>query len=677
MSLLDHINSPADLKRLSLRELTRLAQEIRREIMQIVAQTGGHLASNLGAVELTVALHYVLDMPKDKIIWDVGHQTYTHKILTGRRAQLKTLRQWQGLSGFPNREESIYDVFTVGHGSTSISTALGLVCGYAGQREKKNGKQRSLRRAQGASKSAEQSRNTKIVAVIGDASLGGGMALEALNHAGQIKRDLVVILNDNKMGISRSVGALSHYLNRIITMPIYNRIRKDLENLIKRVPRLGTRLFSAAKRLEEGLKNLLVPGILFEELGFRYFGPIDGHNIEEIVPTLRNVLQMEGPVLIHAMTIKGKGYPRAEEVPEKFHGVASNNVLEQPRSKGKSFTQIFSEKLMCLAKKDKRVVAVTAAMTEGTGLDKFAQQFPRRFYDVGMAEAHAVGFAAGLASTGLRPFVAIYSTFLQRAYDQIMHDVCLQNLPVTFCVDRAGIVGEDGATHQGIFDLSYLRHIPNLVVAVPKDGEELRQLLEFALSDMRPIAIRYPKGEPPERKDLFSQDYTSPKIEYGRAEVLRQGKDLAIIALGSMVYPSLEAAQILSSQGLDCAVVNARFVKPFDEILIKRLGVKFKKLIVVEEAVAEGGFGSAVLEFLEKEKIVDVRLARIALPSSFITHAKREFLLERYGLTASGIANKILNEFRHCEPRKRRSNLKREIASSPGGEASHSLRSSQ
>lgn len=625
MSLLETINNPHDLKRLSLRELTELAQEIRREIIQIVTQTGGHLASNLGAVELTVALHYVLDMPKDKIIWDVGHQAYTHKILTGRREQLKTLRQWQGLSGFPNKEESLYDTFTVGHGSTSISTALGLVCGF-------NGRRRS------------NSPRPKVVVVIGDASLGGGMALEALNHAGQIKRDLVVILNDNKMAISRSVGALSHYLNRIITMPIYNRIRKDLENLIKRVPRLGTRLFFAAKRLEEGLKNLLVPGILFEELGFRYFGPIDGHSIEEIVPTLRNVLQLEGPVLIHALTVKGKGFPRAEEIPEKFHGVGSN-ALEQPKPKGKSFTQVFSEKLICLAKRDKRVVAITAAMSEGTGLDKFAQQFPHRFYDVGMAEEHAVGFAAGLANSGLRPFVAIYSTFLQRAYDQIMHDVCLQNLPVTFCLDRAGLVGEDGATHQGIFDLSYLRHIPNLAIMAPKDGEELQQMLEFALSDMRPIAIRYPKGEPPEGKDLFSKGYQSPKIEYGRAEVLRQGKELAIIALGSMVYPSLEAAQLLSFQGLDCAVVNARFVKPLDEILIKRLCVKFKKLIVTEEAVAEGGFGSAVLEFLEKEKIEDVRLARIALPTSFISHAKREFLLERYGLTASGIANRILQEY--------------------------------
>jgi len=628
MGLLASINNPHDLKKLSLPQLERLSQEIRHKIMQTVPRTGGHLASNLGAIELTVALHYCLDAPADKIIWDVGHQAYTHKILTGRQDRMNTLRQWQGLSGFPNREESIYDVFTVGHGSTSISTALGLVCGYAGRNKDK-------KTAAG---------KPKVVVVIGDASLGGGMALEALNHAGQVKRDLVVILNDNKMGISRSVGALSHYLNRIITMPIYNRIRQDLENLIKRVPRVGKRLLLATRRLEEGLKNVLVPGILFEELGFRYFGPIDGHNISEIVPTLRNVMQMEGPVLIHAVTVKGKGYPQAEEVPEKFHGVGSSTP-GQPKVKGATFTQVFSEKLICLAKKDKRIVAITAAMPEGTGLDQFAQRFPRRFYDVGMAEQHAVGFAAGLAQSGLRPVVAIYSTFLQRAYDQIMHEVSLQNLPVVFCLDRAGVVGEDGATHQGVFDLAYLRHIPNLTLLAPKDGEELQQMLAFALSQTRPVAIRYPKQEIPQRGDLFSKNYKSSEIEYGRGELIRPGKNLAILALGSMVYPSLEAAKKVAEQGIDCAVVNARFAKPLDEALIKKLCAKFKRLMVVEEGVAEGGFGAAVLEFLEKENIQDLHLARVALPSGFITHARREFLLEKYGLTASGIADKVIEEY--------------------------------
>ena len=627
MRLLENIKSPAELKKLSLKQLPLLAQEIRQEIIETVARTGGHLASNLGVVELTIALNYVLDTPKDKIIWDVGHQSYTHKILTGRRVRLATLRQWRGLSGFPSREESVYDTFTVGHGSTSISTALGLACAYAAQ-EKQVTKQGGV---------------SKVVAVIGDASLGGGMALEAFNHAGQLKKNLVVIVNDNKMAISKSVGALSHYLNRIITMPIYNRIRRDIENLVKRVPRFGKRLNSLAKRLEESLKNLLVPGILFEEWGFRYFGPIDGHNIEEIVHTLRNVLKIEGPVLIHAVTIKGKGYSRAEAVPEKFHGVSSNAV-DKPRLKRKTFTQVFSEKLVQLARQDKRIVAITAAMPEGTGLDKFARYFPQRFYDVGMAEAHAVGFAAGLAHTGLRPFVAIYSTFLQRSYDQIIHDVCLQNLPVILCLDRAGIVGEDGPTHQGIFDLAYLGHIPNLAVMAPKDGEELEMMLEFALSVCRPLAIRYPKGEIPAKERLFSAGYKPSRIQYGKGEILCEGNNIAVMALGSMVYPSLEAAKQLAARGVRCSVVNARFVRPLDELLIKKLCAKFETVVVVEEGVSTGGFGSAVLEFLEKENIQGVHLKRIALPCTFIPHAKREFLLERYGLTASSIVRAVLDE---------------------------------
>ncbi|MFC1699208.1 1-deoxy-D-xylulose-5-phosphate synthase [Candidatus Omnitrophota bacterium] len=625
MSLLENITSPQDLKKLEPAQLEKLSQEIRRMIIATVTSTGGHLASNLGAVELTVALHYVLNTPQDKIIWDVGHQAYTHKILTGRRPKFSTLRQWQGISGFPNKDESVYDVFTVGHGSTSISTALGLVCGYGCARPPR----------------------PKAVVVIGDASLGGGMALEALNHAGQLKRDLVVILNDNKMGISKSVGAIAHYLNRILTMPIYNRARKDLENLIEKVPRFGKRLNNLARRLEESLKSLLVPGILFEELGFRYFGPIDGHNIEEIVHTLRNVLPLEGPALIHAVTVKGKGYSQAEEVPEKFHGVSSNSSgKEKPPLSGKSYTGAFSDKLICLAKKNRKVVAVTAAMPEGTGLDKFAQHFPRRFYDVGMAEQHAVGFAAGLAQAGLRPVVAIYSTFLQRAYDQIMHDVCLQDLPVVFCLDRAGVVGADGATHQGIFDLAYLRPIPNLTVAAPKDGRELEQLLEFALSFTHPMVIRYPKDTVPDNKsrDLFAQDYQPAGIEYGQAEFLRAGRDLAIIGLGSMVYPSLEAARILSAQGVNCAVINARFVQPLDAVMIKRLGAEFRQIITVEEGVAEAGFGAAILEFLEKENLQKVRLKRIALPASFLPHAQRSFLLDRYGLTAAGIAKVAIEE---------------------------------
>jgi len=624
MNLLDHINTPNDLKRLPLRQLPRLAQEIRQQILQTVAMTGGHLASNLGAVELTIALHYILDTPRDKIIWDVGHQVYTHKILTGRRDRLATLRQWQGLSGFPNRDESIYDTFTTGHGSTSISTALGLACAYDAQKQ-----------------GSAPVPLPKIVVVIGDASLGGGMAFEALNHAGQLKKDIVVIVNDNKMAISRSVGALSHYLNRIITMPIYNRIRQDIESLVRRVPRFGKKLSSLARRLEESLKNLLVPGILFEELGFRYFGPIDGHNIEEVVRTLKNVLQMKGPVLVHAITKKGKGDLRAEKVPEKFHGISAN-AGHKPKFRSKTFTQVFSEELIRLARQDRRIVAITAAMPEGTGLDKFAQMFPQRFYDVGMAEAHAVGFAAGLASTGLRPVVAIYSTFLQRCYDQIIHDVCLQNLPVIFMLDRAGIVAEDGATHQGVFDLSYLRHIPDLAVLAPKDGQELEAMIRFALRASRPCAIRYPKGEVPFRRDSIFKDYKTPQVQYGKGELLRQGQHLTILALGSMVYPALDAARMLSAYGMQCSVVNARFVKPLDESLIKGICSKFETIIIVEEGVAHGGFGSAVLELLEREGIRGVQIKRLALPCAFIPHAKRQFLLGRYGLTAQGIMRAVL-----------------------------------
>ena len=625
MDLLPSIDSPKQLKELSLKQLPQLAQEIRREIIQTVTKTGGHLASNLGAVELTVALHYVLDMPKDKIIWDVGHQVYTHKILTGRKSRLKTLRQWQGLSGFPSREESVYDTFSVGHGSTSISTALGLACARP-----KQDKKHSPRRA-------------KIVAVIGDASLGGGMALEALNHAGQLQRDLIVIVNDNKMAISRSVGALSRYLNRIITTPIYNRIRRDLERLLKRLPRFGPKLFSTARRLEESLKNLLVPGILFEELGFRYFGPINGHDINEIIATMKNVLQLEGPVLIHAVTIKGKGLAHAEKIPEKFHGVSSDaDLLPVPETKAKSFTRMFSEKMVCLAKKNQDIIAITAAMPEGTGLDKFARLFPERFYDVGMAEAHAIGFSAGLAQAGLRPIVAIYSTFLQRAYDQIIHDICLQNLPVVLCLDRSGVVGEDGVTHQGIFDLAYLRHLPNLTVLAPKDGQELQAMLDFTLGFSGPLAMRYPKGKTPDFSLLLGRTYSPAKIRYSKAEVLRQGKDAAILALGSMVYPSLQAANELCAQGIDCTVVNMRFAKPLDEALIKKICAQVDALFTVEEGVGAGGFGSGVWEFLERNGYDNVRLRRIGLPCEFIPHAKREFLLKKYGLTAGGIKEIVL-----------------------------------
>ncbi len=625
--LLDTIDSPSDLKKIPQEKLSHLIQEIRKEIIENVSHSGGHLASSLGAVELVVALHYVLDAPRDVIIWDVGHQAYAHKLLTGRREKFKTLRQLDGISGFPNKDESVFDTFTTGHGSTSISTALGM----ASARDLRGGKE-------------------KIVAVIGDASLGGGMAFEALNHAGHIKKNLIIILNDNEMSISPSVGALSKYLNRIITNPIYNRIRHDVENLLKGIPRFGFRALKAARRLEEGLKNLLVPGIFFEELGFRYFGPIDGHDINLIITTLRNVMNIPEPIILHFITKKGKGYPFAEKLPEKFHGVGSFDIatgkkidkmreVQLPPREILTHAKRFASKLIELAKDDPKIIAVTAAMPEGTGLEAFAKKFPERFFDVGMAEQHAVAFSAGLARAGFKPVVAIYSSFLQRAYDQIFHDVCLQGLDVVFAIDRAGLVGEDGPTHHGAFDIAYLRHLPGIVVMAPKDEEELAQMLEFALTHNGPVALRYPRGS----KFVVSSEIleTLPlnsKIRLGEAEVLREGRQLAIIALGSMVYPSIEAAQILSQEGLDVGVVNARFVKPLDTEVIKKLTSQIKRLLIVEEGTALGGFGAAVLEFIESENLSDIHVKILGLPDKFVEHGARNLLLARYGLNASGIA---------------------------------------
>ncbi len=631
MRLLDSINSPNDLKTLTIEELPKLAQEIRDEIIEAVSCVGGHLASSLGAVELIIALHYCLDTPNDKLIWDVGHQAYAHKLLTGRRDRFKTLRQFGGISGFPNKEESLYDIFTTGHGSTSISTALGLVC----SRDLKN-------------------QAHKVAAVIGDASLGGGMAFEALNYAGHLKKNLIVILNDNEMSISRSVGALSRYLNRIITAPIYNRIRKDVENLLKRVPRFGFRVIRAARRLEEGLKNLLVPGILFEELGFRYFGPIDGHDVSAIINTLKNILNLEGPVLLHVITKKGKGYSHAESLPDKFHGVGSFDITtgtkkciggETSKNRDLTFTKAFSEKLIELARGNEKIVAITAAMPEGTGLDRFSKEFPERFFDVGMAEGHAVGFGAGLAAGGLIPVVCIYSTFLQRSYDQIIHDVSLQNLHVILMLDRAGLVGEDGPTHHGIFDIAYLRHIPNLVLMAPRDELELTQMLEFAINYSGPVAIRYPRGGSFYSKRLELESLLRGEIRLGCGEVLKEDGDSAIFALGYMVYPCLEAALILKEEGIDCAVINARFVKPLDRDLILDFSKRVGFVFTAEEGILEGGFGSSILELFEKEGI-KTSIKRIGLDSRFFEHGPREFLLDRYELSPEKIADLVKIEMK-------------------------------
>ena len=619
-SFIEEINSPKDLKKLSEENLPVLAGEIRNRIIEVVSKTGGHLASSLGAVELAIAVHYVFNAPQDKIIWDVGHQAYAHKILTGRQKRFDTLRQLGGISGFPLQEESDYDVFTCGHASTSISTALGLACG----RNHKNKKH-------------------KVVAIIGDASLANGMAFEGLNQAGHLKKDLMIIVNDNELSISRSVGALSRYLNKVMTNPVYNRVRRRMQILVKRIPFFGFKTYKAAKRLEESLKGLLIPGMIFEELGFRYFGPIDGHNVRGLVSTLKNISSLEEPIILHVVTKKGKGYRPAEDSPSFFHGVPAFDAKTgriSENKKDKSFTDVFSEKIVKLAAKDKEIVAITAAMPDGTGLSKFAKNFPDRFYDVGIAEAHAVGFAAGLAKEGLKPVVVIYSTFLQRAYDQIIHDIALQKLPVVFCIDRAGIVGEDGPTHHGAFDIAYLRHIPNIIIMSPKDGFELEAMLEFAVNSKKMVAMRYP------RQSASSNVPVSgfKKIELGKSELIRKGKDLAIFALGSMVETALITADTLSSNNIEAEVINARFVKPLDKEMIEDVIRRTDKIVTIEDGVVTGGFGSAVLEFFERENIKNIQVECIGLPDKFITHGKREELLKEYHLVPSEIAETIKRE---------------------------------
>jgi 1-deoxy-D-xylulose-5-phosphate synthase len=619
MRLIEQIKSPADLRNLSLAELPSLAAEIRDEILKTVSRTGGHLASSLGAVELAIAAHYVFDTPKDKIIWDVGHQTYAHKILTGRLKRFSTLRQLGGLSGFPNKDENPdYDIFTCGHSSTSISTALGLVA------------------ARDLGAGAE-----KIVAVIGDAALAGGMAFEALNHTGHANKDMIVILNDNERSISQSVGALSKYLNRIITNPAYNRIRKDVERLVKRIPRFGFRAYRAARKLEEGLKNLLVPGMIFEEMGFRYFGPIDGHNIPQLVWALRNLKDLNEPVLIHVMTKKGKGYKPSEDDPSSFHGTGPFDLatgLKLDVGASATFTDAFSEKIVELAHKDSRIIGVTAAMIDGTGFNKFAAIFPDRFFDVGIAEEHAVGFSAGLARGGFRPVTAVYSTFLQRGYDQIIHDICLQGLPVVFCLDRAGLVGEDGPTHHGVFDIAYLRHIPNLTFMAPSTPAELKAMLELAITLNEPVAIRYPRGS------VLTDRTPKMPIECGKAEILKRGKDLAIIAIGCMAETAMEVSLLLSKKNIDATVVNARFIKPLDEALFTDIFKDIKKAVTIEDGVLDGGFGSAVLELIERSAVKNMKVRRFGLPDKFIEHGRRSELFSKYNLTPQAICDVIIRE---------------------------------
>lgn len=615
---LDDIQSPRDLKGLSLRELQNVADQVRARIIETVARTGGHLASNLGVVELTVALHAVLNSPEDKIIWDVSHQCYAHKLLTGRADRFDRLRQQDGIAGFTKREESPHDPFGAGHGSTSISAALGFA------------QARDLRRT-----------SERIVAVIGDGALTGGLAFEGLNAAGHEGSDLTVVLNDNEWSIAKNVGALSSHLAllRANVTPTYRRAREDLTRMLERLP-MGQSMVLAMDRFREGVKGMVIPGMLFEHLGFTYLGPIDGHNLADLMDILEQAAHIAGPVLVHALTIKGRGYPPAEADPRSFHGIGPFDVRTGRALKPggpPTYSAVFGDTLAELARDDDRIVAITAAMLDGTGVEAFNRVHPRRTFDVGLAEEHAVTCAAGLAAAGLRPVVAVYSTFLQRSYDQIVHDVCLQNLPVTFALDRAGIVGDDGPTHHGLFDIAYLRHIPNMTVMAPRDEGEMRDMLVTALTLGSPAALRYPRGAG-RGVDITREPEVLP---IGRAEVMRTGADAAIIAVGTMVYRALAAAEMLAGEGIEACVVNARFVKPLDAELVCRLARESGRLVTVEEGVLAGGFGSAVVEALADAGLTGARVTRLGIGDEFVPGGDTEQLLAERSLTAGGIADAV------------------------------------
>lgn len=612
-----NIKKLEDLKRLTIPELKELAKELRQIIIERVAINGGHLASNLGTVDLTIALHYVFNSPKDKIIWDVGHQSYSHKILTGRADAFSTIRQYGGISGFPKIDESPHDAFGTGHSSTSISSALGII-------EARDQKKEDF----------------KVIAVIGDGALTAGLAFEGLNHAGHLQKDLIVVLNDNEMSISPNVGALSAYLNRIMTGDLYTKFKKETKLFLERIPKVGEPFLKIAQRAEDTVKGFFVPGMLFEELGFEYVGPIDGHKIESLIETFERFKDFPMPVLIHAITKKGKGYLPAEKSPWIFHGVGPFDIEtgSQISSANPTYSEIFGSYLVKLAREDSRIVAITAAMTEGTGLSEFAKTFPSRFYDVGIAESHAVTFAAGLASQGLKPVVAIYSTFLQRAYDEIVHDVCLQNLPVIFAIDRAGIVGEDGPTHNGAFDISYLRHIPNIVIMAPKDENELGRMLKTAISHDGPVAIRYPRGA----VSKIPTDMELKKLTIGKSEILKDGRDILIIAIGSAVQQAKHASELLNEMGISACVINARFAKPIDASLIGNLAKEIKSVLTVEENVVQGGFGSAVLEQLSEMDIDGLKIKMLGLPDKFIEHGPQNLLRKILGLDAEKITKEAL-----------------------------------
>ena len=614
--MLEFIEGPEDLKGLEEKELAPLCAEIREFIISHVSRNGGHLASNLGVVELTVALHYVFNCPEDKFVWDVGHQSYTHKILTGRQKGFLKLRKKGGTSGFPKPEESPFDAFIAGHSSTSISAAVGL----AEAREKLGAKH-------------------KVIAIIGDGSLTSGLAFEGLNQAGHLKKDLIVILNDNEMSISKNVGALAAYLNRILTGDLYIKFRNSTRELLKGIPKFGPQMSKAAQKIEEAFKGIVLPGMLFEELGFNYIGPIDGHDIDAVLATLRGAAPLKGPVLIHVVTRKGKGYEPSEQNPCAFHGIGPFDVESGKTLSGSiSYSEYFGKALSACAKTDPRIIAITAAMKEGTGLNVFEKEFPDRIYDVGIAEPHAVVFAAGLAKAGFKPVVAIYSTFLQRGYDEIIHDVCLQKLPVIFAIDRAGVVGEDGPTHHGMFDLSFLRHIPNLTLMAPKDAPELEAMLKFALASNGPVAIRYPRGKALDSGlDVSAAENKNKNtIQAGNAQLLKDGGEAAILAIGNMALESMEAAKMLEQEGMNVAVYNMRFVKPLDEDSLRRAAAT-GRVITVEDNAVLGGFGSAVAESLMRLGLGGISFLSMGFPDVFVEHGSQAELRAMFGLDRQGI----------------------------------------
>ena len=604
-NILDKIENPKDLKILNIKAKEELAGEIRKKLLDVVSKTGGHLASNLGVVELTIALHSVFDMPKDKIVWDVGHQTYVHKMLTGRNKKIETLRKLDGIAGFPKSKESEYDSFNTGHSSTSISAALGM----ARARDIKG-------------------EDNNVIAVIGDGALTGGMALEALNDAGSSKTKLIVILNDNEMSISKNVGGISEFLTKIRTKKFYKKSNNLVRKVLEKTPVIGSPIIRAARKIKYSLKQLVLPNMFFEDLGFKYLGPVDGHDIERVEWILELAKKEQEPVLVHIITKKGKGYKIAEENPDKFHATSSFDIETGKgiKEKKKDYSAIFGEKLVELAKENKNIVAITAAMTDGTGLRKFKEKYPERFFDVGIAEQHAVCLAAGLAKEGLVPVVPIYSSFYQRAYDQVIHDICMQELPVVMCVDRAGIVGNDGETHQGLLDLSFFNIIPNLTIMAPKDFKELEQMLEYAVNLKAPVVIRYPRGS--ENKDVKFDNFE--EIRQGKAEVIKEGKDISIIAIGKMVSKAMKMAKKLEQQGKEVEVINTRFLKPFDDKTILETIQKTKNVITIEDNSIVGGLATKVKELIVENSIQDVKLKCYAYPDKFIEHGSVEELEEKY-----------------------------------------------